>query len=37
MDARIPADLHGDLDISMLLLRYAGMADLCTGAVQRRV
>jgi len=29
--------MGGGLDISMLLLRYAGMADLCTGAVQRRV
>jgi hypothetical protein len=30
-------DLHGGFDVSMLLLRYAGMADLYTGAVQRRV
>jgi len=29
--------MGGGLDVSMLLLRYAGMADLCTGAVQRRV
>jgi len=36
-NARRAADLHGDLDVSMLLLRYAGMADLYTGAVQRRV
>ena len=29
--------MGGGLDVSMLLLRYAGMADLYTGAVQRRV
>jgi hypothetical protein len=26
--------MGGGLDVSMLLLRYAGMADLYTGAVQ---
>ena len=29
--------MGGGLDVSMLVLRYAGMADLYTGAVQRRV
>ena len=29
--------MGGGFDVSMLLLRYAGMADLYTGAVQRRV